>query len=159
PALIAQMERLQEVAARRAEAQGALVDANVPYFAHLRLREEVAPTGPARHAAPQAAKERDVFIGRATYVDAARGVRIVDWRHAPVSQLYYRYAEGTSYEERFGDRDVEGEVLVRRTVTIERGKLIRISSPQGGFVRNDDGGWTHYEPREIELAGGQGSAV
>src|SRR5947207_3456361 len=75
PALIAQMERLQGVSARRAEAEGALVDPQSPYFGHLRLREA------------DAGRERDVLIGRATFVDSDRGVRIVDWRNAPVSQL------------------------------------------------------------------------
>ena len=127
PALIAQMERLQRVSARRAEAEGALVDPKSPYFGHLRLREQLGQD--------QAWTERDVMIGRATFVDAKAGVRIVDWRHAPVSQLYYRYPEGSPYEERFGDREVEGEILKRRTVTIDQSTLIRVSSPQGTFVR------------------------
>src|SRR5206468_12928325 len=60
-ALVAQMERLQGVSLRRAEAQAILVDPASPYFGHLRLREEVPGRAPV---------ERDVFIGRATYVDA-----------------------------------------------------------------------------------------
>lgn len=95
PALVAQMERISGVAARRAEVQEVPVDAQVPYFAHLRLREND--------------KERDVLIGRSTHIDARSGVRIVDWRHAPISQLYYRYPEGASYEESFGGREVEGD--------------------------------------------------
>src|SRR4051812_8988791 len=150
PALIAQMERLQGVSARRAEAEGALVDPKSPYFGHLRLREQLG--------AGQAWTERDVMIGRATFVDAKAGVRIVDWRHAPVSQLYYRYPEGSPYEERFGDREVEGEILKRRTVTIDQSTLIRVSSPQGTFVRTE-GGWRRFDPRESALAGGQGTAV
>jgi DNA helicase-2/ATP-dependent DNA helicase PcrA len=98
PALVAQMERLQEVAATRGDLQTFLVDPASPYFGHLRLRERVAGRGDV---------ERDVLIGRATFVDAAARVNIVDWRHAPVSQLFYRYSEGSDYEERFGDRDVE----------------------------------------------------
>ena len=30
--------------------------------------------------------------------------RIVDWRNAPISRLYYRYNEGDEYEEEFDDR-------------------------------------------------------
>src|SRR5262249_48730886 len=78
------------------------------YFGHLRLREK-------------GRGDRDVLIGRTTHIDAKADVRIVDWRHAPVSQLYYRYEEGTEYEETFGERDVEGTVLARRTVTIDDG--------------------------------------
>ncbi len=150
PALVAQMERLQGVSIRRAEAQGALVDAQSPYFGHLRLREMTPPNGVTR--------ERDVLIGRATFVDTATGVRIVDWRAAPVSQLYYRYSEGSPYEERFGDRDVEGEVLIRRTVTINQGALVRIATPDSTFVRGE-GGWRQLAASHSELAGGQGTAM
>lgn len=147
PALMAQMERIAGVAARRAEVQEAPIDPQAPYFAHLRLRENE--------------KERDVLIGRGTLVDSRNGVRIVDWRHAPISQLYYRYPEGAAYEESFGGREVEGEVVVRRTVTIHEGKLLRIQSPQGVFVRPNqgEGEWRHHELRQTELAGGQQTAA
>ncbi|MEJ7733730.1 MAG: AAA family ATPase, partial [Polyangiaceae bacterium] len=145
PALVQQMERIQGVAARRVEAVVEPVDPASPYFGHLRLREE-------------GRGERDVLIGRTTHVDAAAGVRIVDWRHAPVSQLYYRYEEGHEYEETFGEREVSGEVLARRTVTIDGGQLLRINAPQGTFMRKDDG-WLALGVRSAELAGGQGTAV
>jgi DNA helicase-2/ATP-dependent DNA helicase PcrA len=151
PALIAQMERLQGVSARRAEAEGALVDPKNPYFGHLKLRETSEGS--------ENWSERDVMIGRATFVDARAGVRIVDWRHAPVSQLYYRYPEGSPYEERFGDREVEGEILARRTVTIDQSALIRVTSPQGTFLRADGGAWRRFDAKESQLAGGQGTAA
>src|SRR5262249_4096469 len=100
-----------------------------------------------------------VLIGRTTHVDARAGVRIVDWRHAPVSQLYYRYDEGAEYEETFGERDVEGKILARRTVTIEDGELLRIACPQGTFVRTNSGAFRRLAGRRAELAGGQGTAV
>src|SRR5690242_9178430 len=64
-ALVAQMERLQGVSLQRAEARAVLVDPDAPYFGHLRLREE---GGDGRSVT------RDVFVGRATFVDAARRV-------------------------------------------------------------------------------------
>ncbi|MGK3997162.1 ATP-binding domain-containing protein [Sorangium sp. So ce1024] len=146
PALVQQMERLQGIAARRNENVVEPVDPKSPYFGHLRLREKGRP-------------ERDVLIGRTTLVDASAGVRIVDWRHAPVSQIYYRYEEGAEYEETFGEREVEGTVLVRRTVTIDNGELYRISAPQGTFVRAPSGGFREIATRATELSGGQGSAV
>ncbi|AUX28765.1 MULTISPECIES: ATP-binding domain-containing protein [Sorangium] len=145
PALVQQMERLQGIAARRNENVVEPVDPKSPYFGHLRLREKGRP-------------ERDVLIGRTTLVDASAGVRIVDWRHAPVSQIYYRYEEGAEYEETFGEREVEGTVLVRRTVTIDDGELYRIAAPQGTFVRGPSG-FREIATRATELAGGQGSAV
>jgi DNA helicase-2/ATP-dependent DNA helicase PcrA len=126
-----------------------LVDPRAPYFGHLRLREELPGRGIV---------ERDVLVGRASYIDAARGVNIVDWRNAPVSQLYYRYPEGSDYEERFGEREAEGEILVRRTVTIEDGALTRVACPQGLWTRHD-GAWTRAELPVAELAGGELTAM
>ena len=148
PALVADMERIQGLASLRAGAKASFVDPRSPYFGHLRLVE-------TRRGRTQ---ERDVFIGKGTFVDTKNNIRIVDWRHAPVSQLYYRYDEGSPYEERFGDADVEGEVLVRRTLTITNGDLVRISSPQGVFVRRKDG-WKRHDPTHTALAGGQGTAT
>lgn len=146
PALVQQMERLQGIAARRNENVVEPVDPKSPYFGHLRLRERGRP-------------DRDVLIGRTTHIDASAGVRIVDWRHAPVSQIYYRYEEGADYEETFGEREVEGTVLVRRTVTIDNGELYRISAPQGTYVRTPSSGFREISVRTTELAGGQGSAI
>src|SRR5688500_6911942 len=125
PPLIEEMERLQGVAARRANVVQGLVDAQHPYFGRLVLQE--------------GQRKSEVLIGRGTYLDPRTGVRIVDWRDAPVSRLYYRYEEGDDYEETFGGRDVYGEVLVRRSVAIVDGVLRRIGTPQGTFIRGTDG--------------------
>jgi DNA helicase-2/ATP-dependent DNA helicase PcrA len=153
PQLVAQMERLQGVALTRADLQTILVDPAAPYFGHLRLREQVRGRG---------AVEREVLVGRATFVDAKSHINIVDWRHAPVSQLFYRYAEGSDYEEQFGDREVEGEVIVRRIVTIEGGVLSRVACPQGVWARLPNGPaavWVRTDLPTYELAGGQGTAT
>jgi len=146
PALVQQMERLQGIAVQRGSHVVEPVDPKSPYFGHLRLREKGKP-------------DRDVLIGRTTHIDASAGVRIVDWRHAPVSQLYYRYEEGSDYEETFGEREVEGTLLVRRTVTIDDGELLRISAPQGILARKPDGGWRALSAQATQLAGGQGVAI
>jgi DNA helicase II / ATP-dependent DNA helicase PcrA len=145
PALVQQMERIHGIAARRAENVTEPVDPRSPYFGHLRLREKDRG-------------DRDVLIGKTTYIDGAAGVRIVDWRHAPVSQIYYRYEEGAEYEETFGERDVEGRVLARRTVTIEDGTLLRIATPEATYVRAGEE-WRAIGLRATELSGGQGTAV
>jgi DNA helicase-2/ATP-dependent DNA helicase PcrA len=154
PQLVAQMERLQQVSLTRADLQTILVDPASPYFGHLRLREQVRGRGLV---------ERDVLIGRATFVDPSNRINIVDWRHAPISQLFYRYAEGSDYEERFDDRDLEGEILVRRTLTIEGSVLVRIASPQGIWTRRPGANteepagalWDRHEVATYELAGGE----
>ena len=153
PQLVAQMERLQGVALTRADLQTILVDPASPYFGHLRLRESVAGRGVV---------ERDVLIGRATYVDPKSRVNVVDWRHAPISQLYYRYEEGGDYEERFGDRDVEGEIVARRTVTIDQGTLRRVACPQGVWAKRNGAGGASWERTDVpwhELSGGERTAA
>ena len=149
PALVAQMERLQGVSLTRGDLQTILVDPASPYFGHLRLREEVDGRG---------AVERDVLIGRATFVDPRRRINIVDWRHAPISQLFYRYEEGSDYEERFGERDVTGEILARRTLTITGGVLTRVASPQGIWARGPRG-WVRTDVPTHELGGGEETAT
>ena len=72
----------------RKNRQSPRVDHGSPYFAHLRLRED--------------GRERDLCIGKATRID--HGLRIVDWRNAPIAQLFYRYQQGDEYEEEIGGR-------------------------------------------------------
>jgi DNA helicase-2/ATP-dependent DNA helicase PcrA len=160
PQLVAEMERMQGIALTGADLQTILIDPASPYFGHLRLREQVQTRDGTRTL------ERDVFIGRATYVDPKTRINVVDWRHAPVSQLYYRYSEGSDYEETFGGRDVEGEILVRRTLSIEDGSLNRIACPQGVWSKHDapasgDGqpGWLRTDVPFRELSGGEQSAT
>jgi DNA helicase-2/ATP-dependent DNA helicase PcrA len=144
PPLIEEMERLTEVAARRGKVAEGAIDSASPYFGRLVLEED--------------GKKREVLIGKATYLDARTNVRIVDWRDAPVSRIYYRYEEGDEYEERFGGRDVFGEVVTRRAIAISTGLLRRIGCPQGIFVRGMDGGWRRAGD-SARLQGGQGSAM
>jgi DNA helicase-2/ATP-dependent DNA helicase PcrA len=145
PPLLEQMERLQNLAARQGQSTAGHVDARSPYFGRMVLREKQ--------------RNREILIGRSTYVDTRAGVRIVDWRDAPVSRLYYRYNEGDAYEETFGERDVEGEIVTRRSLTIVDSRLRRIVAPQGVFVRHGAGGDWRRGGASLKLAGGQGSAL
>lgn len=145
PPLLEQMERLQALASRQAEAEENHVDPQSPYFGRMVLEEN--------------GRQREVLIGRGTYLDTKAGIRIVDWRDAPVSRLYYRYAEGDDYEEVFGEREVYGEVLIRRSVTIAERELRRIQCPQGNFARSKKDGWIQLDDASLRLAGGQGTAA
>jgi DNA helicase-2/ATP-dependent DNA helicase PcrA len=145
PALFEQMHHLAALRGQRGRGTMGAVDLATPYFGHLRLEEVVSGdagrAGAARPATGSGRRRRDVLIGARSYVDSGAGIRIVDWRHAPVSRIYYRYAEGDDYEEELGDRIVEGSVLVRRGVSIVGGEVVRVSAPQGTFVRGAEGAW------------------
>jgi DNA helicase-2/ATP-dependent DNA helicase PcrA len=143
PGMLMQYERLGHVLEQAGKSVDLnKVDPNRPYFGHMRLEEN--------------GKVRDVFLGKATRLD--NGLRIVDWRHAPVSRIFYRYAEGDEYDEDFGDREVGGEVLVRRTLAIQGGELKRVQSPQGMFQRKPDGTWNAQDASGPTLAGGAGGS-
>lgn len=145
PPLIEEMERLQQVSQRRAQVVEGTVDRQSPYFGRMILEQED--------------RKREILIGRSTFLDAKTGVRIVDWRDAPVSRVYYRYEEGDDYDEIFGDREVEGEVLMRRNLSITSGKLRRIGAPQGTFRSSRDGLWRRVADQSTRLSGGQGAAM
>jgi hypothetical protein len=123
-----------------------LPDVGAPYFAHLRVE------GPAGI--------RDYLLGRTSFADASADVRIIDWRFAPVARVFYRYGEGDSYEEWFGERLSEGTVEVRRLVVIERGRLIRIQSGTLVLVRTPEDSWRMPGAGpSSQLAGGTGRGL
>src|SRR6185295_6176631 len=113
-------------------------------FAHLRLRER---TG-----------EFDVLLGKATWLQG--GVQIVDWRHAPISRIFYRCRQGDPYEEEIAGRERSGEVVARRTVAIRDRRLQRIEAPEGVFVQDGAApdGWRRLDREMPRLAGGEGAA-
>ncbi|MCA1664201.1 MAG: DNA helicase UvrD, partial [Myxococcales bacterium] len=151
--LVEQMTRVSALAAGRRGGKAALpIDAASPYFAHMRLRTQGKSGEPPR--------EQDVLIGRRGLIDRAAGVQIVDWRDAPVSQVYYRYDEGDDYDEEVAGGALRGIVEARRNVTIAGGKLRRIGCPQGTFVASGEGEWFELYGDEVALlAGGQGTAA
>jgi DNA helicase IV len=123
-----------------------LPDPSAPFFAHLRVRE-----GDVR---------RDYALGRATFVDLGAGVRVVDWRYAPVARLFYAYREGDPFEERFPGRVAEGVVEARRVVVVQRGELRRISTGTVTLARGAGGGWVSSRgDAAASLGGGAGTAA
>ncbi len=134
-----QIALLEQLRAAREREQ---VDPESPYFAHLKLEED--------------GRVRELCLGKATRID--HGLRIVDWRNAPVSRVFYRYRQGEDYEEELGDRVVEGRVVARRTLTIRHRRLERVDAPEGIFVRND-AGWDQAKRETRRMAGGEGSAL
>jgi DNA helicase-2/ATP-dependent DNA helicase PcrA len=129
----------------RASAEAPSVDPRSPYFAHLRLEE--------------GGSERDLCLGRATRIES--GIRIVDWRNAPISRVFYRYQQGDDYEEEFGGRIRSGTIKARRTVRIRDGALERIEAPEGVFVADPHGAasWERVEVSPPRLSGGEGTAL
>jgi DNA helicase II / ATP-dependent DNA helicase PcrA len=137
--ILEQMHRIEALSRQRGKGESPPVDRKSPYFGHLRLEE--------------GGRRRDVLIGSRSFVEPGGGVQIVDWRNAPISRLFYRYEEGDSYEERLGDRVVEGDILARRTVAIVEAELRRVSSPEGTYARDRiSGSWRQIGTTQARLS-------
>ena len=144
--LVEQMTRVAAIRSRMGKSKTLPVDPNSPYFAHMVLSES--------------GKKRDVLIGKRGFIDRKSNVQIVDWRNAPVSQIYYRYEEGDDYDEEIAGKAQNGLVDVRRNISILGSKLRRIGSPQGAFVKDLKGVWHQaIGADKPTLQGGQGKAV
>jgi DNA helicase-2/ATP-dependent DNA helicase PcrA len=133
---------LREIRAARERPRVAIES---PYFGHLRLREN--------------GREWDICVGKATFI--AGDVSVVDWRHAPVSRLFYRYEQGDEYEEDLAGRLRVGRVAARRTVTIRDAVLRRVEAPEGVFTADPQTGgqWSESRRQPPQLAGGERAAL
>ena len=111
-----------------------------PYFARIVLEEE-QPNGPS--------KQLEYKIGNATNLDC----RIIDWRKAPISKLYYEYQEGDEYSEIIQSKERNGIILLRNKVEIENGQLKHISCRHGNFI-HDNGEWKAADGAAASARGG-----
>ncbi|MBN8550267.1 MAG: AAA family ATPase [Deltaproteobacteria bacterium] len=93
-----------------------------PYFARLVVEEEFE--GKPR--------EFEYKIGFAANTDC----RIIDWRKAPISKLYYEYRENDEYSEQIQGRERNGRVVLRNTIDIEREQLKKVTCRYGTFMRD-----------------------
>ena len=144
PPLLLEMNIRQQLLER--SGKEAIPDSAAPYLAHLRVRE--------------ADDVKDYLLGRASFLDPASGVRIVDWRIAPVAQIFYRHREGDTYEETFPGRVAEGIVEARRIVVIVDGVLTRVIGDKLALTRSPDGRWSRADRSALAfVSGGAGSAA
>lgn len=124
PAVLAQMA--QEAARQDALGPRRLPDSAAPYFGHMRLRA--------------GGRARDVLLGDCPFVDPAHGVAIVDWRRAPIAEVFFSCDPGDEYEIEVDGRTLEGVLERRHLVTFEGGELSAISV-DGGSLRRAEGQW------------------
>lgn len=143
PALFDQMNTQRALFEHRSESRGP--DLRSPYFAHMCLEEK--------------GKRRDVLLGHASFLDSRR-FPIIDWKHAPISRIFFNYREGDEFEEQLPGRLSRGVLVKRRVLTIFNGELVRIHAAElGSFRRLEDGSWVKDGRSFIpQLAGGSGSA-
>ena len=98
-----------------------------PYFARLEVKEE-------RDNKPITMEYK---IGFETNLDC----RIIDWRDAPLSKLFYHYEEGEEYWEEIHTRERTGFITAKTRVDIKKATLLQVSSSVGDFFKDPDGEW------------------
>lgn len=123
----------QQAARDGTAALGTLPHLDAPYFGHLRVRTE--------------GRVRDVLLGALSFPGLAAGLSIVDWRRAPITEVFFSCEPGDDYEIEADARTLEGEVLEKRLVTFDRGQLSSVSTPGGSLVRRGEG-W-QFRPRAL----------
>jgi len=141
--ILEQMDRLSKISAARSRYAPEQVDPASPYFGHLAF---VTLEG----------QEREILLGKQSFI--TEGVRIVDWRNAPISSIFYRYTEGDEFIEEIAGSRLAGRVTKRRAVTIVGGELLRVASPQRVYMKSSEG-WRDISYRSAKLEGGAGSAL
>ncbi len=103
--------------------------ARSPYFGHMRL-----DTGQ---------READILLGQTALTHA--GVSIIDWRSAPIAEVFFAYEEGEAYEVEIEDRIVTGRVLEKNLLAFDATGLVAIESRLGVLRRSAAGAWSASE--------------
>ena len=106
---------------RKNKSEGLLSLAEQPYFARVVTEE--------------GGREVEFRLGTASYPD----MRIIDWRKAPISKLYYDYREGHDFSEVIQGKEREGMIRLRRSYHGTGDKLNVIETAQGTLTRSDAG--------------------
>ncbi len=138
--MIASDEAVSHGLRDKKEAELVVIDKLVkqPYFARLVLDEET----------PSGIKKIEYRIGFAENSDC----RIIDWRKAPVSKIYYEYKEGETYGEEILGRERVGTVRTRNRVQIENSVLKRVSCSLGNFELRGNDWFQSNEPARSRTA-------
>ena len=102
-----------------AKARALLPQSRAPYSAHMRLRYADG-------------RVSDFALGGV--FRRGEGLTILDWRTAPLAEVFFAYAEGEEYELDLGDRKLEGVVLQRNLVRFEEGYTGRLRLPVQNYL-------------------------
>ncbi|MGI6524004.1 MAG: UvrD-helicase domain-containing protein [Bdellovibrionota bacterium] len=114
-----------------------------PYFARFVLEED----------SNGQTKQYEYKLGFSANPDA----RIIDWRKAPISKLYYDYREGDEYCEEIQGNERYGFVKLRNSVEIEDQQLMKLSCRYGNFFRDKNDTWQGSQARHPRHSGSRGT--
>ena len=117
-ALLGEEHLAHGLAKMRLEQSGELVNLlKQPYFARVRYKEK--------------GREVEFKLGLASFPE----MRIIDWRKAPISTLYYDYEEGEEYDDEIAGRDRQGVVTLKRGYQGRENLLSTIETKENRYVK------------------------
>lgn len=100
----------------KSNALGELVEQ--PYFARVVYEEN--------------GKQIEFRLGLASFPEE----RIIDWRKAPISTLYYDYEEGEEYDDEIAGVEREGKIILKRAYRGKRDILAAIELKEVSYVQS-----------------------
>ena len=86
-------------------------------------------------------KDIEFKLGLASFPE----LRIIDWRKAPISKLYYDYEEGEDYDDEIAGRERMGKIKLKRAYRGRQNELGGIDLKDVSYIR-DKGKW-HKQKR------------
>ena len=113
-----------------------------PFFAHMKLQES--------HAT------KDILLGHKTYLEC--DVPVIDWRHAPIAKIFFKYRKEDEYEEKLPGRVAKGIVIERHIISFHKGELAAIITPGRSLVKKDGVWQVDSAGASPKLQGGVGTA-
>jgi DNA helicase II / ATP-dependent DNA helicase PcrA len=119
-------------------------DLNSPYFGYMRI--------------VQNGESKDIFLGHTSFIEAEGDFRIVDWKKAPISRIFYDFKEGENFELELPKKVISGVVEESSILTIYGGKIHRVDRAGKTYVKKD-GKWINLHKLCEKFSGGQGSAT
>jgi len=133
----------QIVAARRDEDKAALASDEAVAHGLARLREHKSNDLESLAEQPYFARvitdEEDRTIEFKLGTASFPAERIIDWRKAPISKLYYDYREGEEFAETIQGQEHYGTIRLRRAYQGVENELHRIETTQGVITKTKSG--------------------
>lgn len=85
-------------------------------------------------------RERDLLLG--TSGRAAESFHLLDWRTAPIAELFFTTPEGEPYELESDDRILDGTLLEKSRVELRGDALRLVQTSTHVFERDGEGRWS-----------------
>lgn len=145
PSLFYQLNLQHSLAKRMAETV-TLPDCSAPFFAFMLLEDDKG-------------KIKDYFLGHVSFLSAAYKTRILDWKKAPLAQVFYQNREDEEFFIELDQGDISGTLKQRCLLSVQKGRLVRVERGDCIFQLTKHNSWEKVEEIHIALEGGAGQAI